>query len=29
MSAEMFGLILAGVVAIVVLWFFWWKGKSD
>jgi nitrogen fixation-related uncharacterized protein len=29
MSAEVFELILAGVVAAVVLWIFWWKGKSD
>ena len=29
MSAEFFGLILAAIVAAVVLWIFWWKGKSD
>jgi len=29
MSAEVFGLILAAIVAAVVLWIFWWKGKSD
>ena len=29
MSAEIFELILAAIVAAVVLWIFWWKGKSD
>jgi hypothetical protein len=29
MSAEVFELILAAVVAAVLLWIFWRKGKSD
>jgi hypothetical protein len=29
MSAEIFELILAAVVAAVLLWIFWRKGKSD
>lgn len=29
MSAEVFELILAGAVAVVLFWIFWKKGKSD
>jgi hypothetical protein len=29
MSAEVFELILAAVLAAVLLWIFWRKGKSD
>jgi hypothetical protein len=29
MSVEVFELILAAIVAAVLLWIFWWKGKSD
>jgi hypothetical protein len=29
MSADVFELILAGVVVAVLLWIFWWKKKSD
>jgi len=29
MSADVFELILTGVVAVMLLWIFWWKGKSD
>jgi hypothetical protein len=29
MSAEVFELILVAVVAAVLLWIFWQKGKSD
>jgi len=29
MSAEVFELILAGVVAAMLLWIFWQKGRSD
>jgi len=29
MSAEVFALILAAVLAAVLLWIFWLKGKSD
>jgi hypothetical protein len=29
MSAEVFELILAAVVAAVLFWIFWRKGKSD
>jgi len=29
MSAEVFELMLAAVVAAVLLWIFWRKGKSD
>jgi len=29
MSAEVFALILAAVVVVVLLWIFWRKGKSD
>jgi hypothetical protein len=29
MFAEVFELILAAIVVTVLLWIFWWKGKSD
>jgi hypothetical protein len=29
MSAEVFELILACAVVVVLLWIFWWKGISD
>jgi hypothetical protein len=29
MSAEIFALILAAILAAVLLWIFWRKGKSD
>jgi hypothetical protein len=29
MSAEVFELILAGVTVAVLIWIFWWRGKSD
>jgi hypothetical protein len=29
MPDELFEFILAGVVVAVLLWIFWWKGKSD
>jgi hypothetical protein len=29
MFAEVFELILAVIVVTVLLWIFWWKGKSD
>jgi hypothetical protein len=29
MFDEVFELILAAIVVTVLLWIFWWKGKSD
>jgi O-antigen/teichoic acid export membrane protein len=29
MSGEVFALILTAVVVAVLLWIFWWKGKSN
>jgi len=28
MSADVFELILTGIVAVMLLWIFWWKEKS-